>query len=77
MQLQPQSSQTDDMGAFSCQLSGELALAAKHFNFGREDIARITLKAIDFAFCAEDTKDALRKEFRDWLRKNCPGYGDA
>ena len=60
------------MGVFSCPLSQELALAAQHFNLSRTDLARLELRAIDFAFCDDATKAEFRAEFREWVQKNCP-----
>ncbi|KAK3389168.1 adenosine deaminase [Podospora didyma] len=52
---------TDDVGIFQSSVSNEYLLAAKHFGLGRDDLAKLSRRAVDSIFGGEAEKDRMRK----------------
>jgi adenosine deaminase len=51
---------TDDAGVFNVTLSGEMKVLAEECGLGREEVRTVARRAVDFAFCDEETKGEVR-----------------
>lgn len=63
---------TDDPGYLGIDLTGEFIKAASLMQWGREDIAAVTHRAIDAAFCPPPTRQRLHAAVDEYLRTPGP-----
>lgn len=59
---------TDDPGYLGIDLSGEFAKAAEHLGWSLDDLAAVTRRAIDAAFCPPPTRARLHLRLDDHLK---------
>lgn len=56
--------QTDDKGVFSTSLTEEYQLAAVTFDLSPNDLWRLSLDSMNYAFCEEHLKEKLREKWK-------------
>ncbi|XP_076640901.1 adenosine deaminase-like protein [Halictus rubicundus] len=61
---------TDDKGVFDTSLSREYEIAGSTFGLDREDLARLCLSAVEYAFASEEEKKAVLSRIESFLIVN-------
>lgn len=56
--------QTDDKGVFSTSLTEEYQLVAVTFDLSPNDLWRLSLDSMNYAFCEEHLKEKLREKWK-------------